>query len=62
MANVIDSTTRPVVDARLIPDTVKNSFAHFLLEDFRHNPELAERYERETGKNFYLQRKKGCRH
>lgn len=61
MANVIDSASRPVVDVNLIPSTVLNSFAHFLLEDFRNHPELKERYERETGRKFYTERKKGRR-
>lgn len=58
---IAKTASRPAVDAKLIPPDVMKSFAHYLLEDFRKHPELAERYERETGKKFYSAVKKGRR-
>lgn len=57
----IETATRPVINPELVPPGVLKSFAHCLLEDFRNHPELAERYERETGKKFYTQQKRGHR-
>ena len=57
----IKTVDGPVVNPDLVPPGVLKSFAHCLLEDFRNHPELADRYEQETGKKFYTQRKKGHR-